>query len=127
MSARGITAVGGLEALKLRGQIKTYVVLAACLVGPFVFAAVIRLQSSLPTDTLFGRGVKESGFAIPLVLLGFAALWAFPVLTSIVAGDLFSGEDRYGTWKLVLTRSCSRADVFAGKVIAAVSFSVVVL
>jgi len=123
MSARGITAVVGVEALKLGGQIKTYVVLAACLAGPFAFAVAIRLQSSLPTDTLFGRAVKESGFAIPLVLLGFAALWAFPVLTSIVGGDLFSGEDRYGTWKLALTRSCSRADVFAGKVITAVIVS----
>jgi ABC-2 type transport system permease protein len=127
MNVRGIAAVVGVEAVKLGGQIKTYLVLATCLAGPFAFAVVIRLQSSLPSDTLFGRAVKESGFAIPLVLLGFAALWAFPVLTSIVGGDLFSGEDRYGTWKLVLTRSCSRADVFAGKVIAGVSFAVLAI
>ena len=127
MSARGIAAVVGVEAVKLGRQIKTYVMLAACLVGPFAFAAAIRLQSSLPTDTLFGRSVKESGFAIPLVLLGFAALWAFPLLTSIVGGDLFSAEDRYGTWKMVLTRSCSRADLFAGKVIAAVIVSMLAI
>jgi ABC-2 type transport system permease protein len=127
MSARAIGAVAGVEFVKLRGQIKTYVVLAACVIGPFAFAAAIRLQSSLPSDTLFGRAAKESGFAVPLVLLGFAALWAFPVLTSIVGGDLFSAEDRYGTWKLVLTRGCSRADVFAGKVIAAVAASVLVI
>ena len=127
MSARGISAVVGVEALKLGAQIKTYLVLAACLAGPFAFATAIRLQSSLPTDTLFGRAVKESGFAVSLVLLGFAALWAFPVLTSIIGGDLFSGEDRYGTWKLVLTRSCSRADVFAGKVITAVIVSMLTI
>jgi ABC-2 type transport system permease protein len=57
-------------------------------------------------------------------VLGFAALWAFPVLTSVVGGDLFSAEDRYGTWKTLLTRSRSRAEVFAGKVLTALGFSV---
>ena len=60
---------------------------------------------------------------MPLVVLGFAALWAFPVLTSVVGGDLFSAEDRYGTWATVLTRSRSRAEVFAGKVLTALGFS----
>ena len=64
---------------------------------------------------LFGRAVNESGFAVSLVVLGFAALWAFPVLTGVVGGDLFSAEDRYGTWATVLTRSRSRAEIFAGK------------
>jgi ABC-2 type transport system permease protein len=83
----------------------------------------MRAQSSVPSDTLFGRAVKESGFAVPLVILGFAALWAFPVLASVVGGDLFSAEDRYGTWKTVLTRSRSRAEVFTGKVLTALGFS----
>jgi ABC-2 type transport system permease protein len=98
-------------------------VLAVCVAGPFAFAAAIRVQSSLPEDTLFGRSVKESGFAASLVVLGFAALWVFPVLTGVVGGDLFSSEDRYGTWATVLTRSRSRADVFAGKVVTALGFS----
>jgi ABC-2 type transport system permease protein len=46
-----------------------------------------------------------------------------PVLASVVGGDLFSSEDRHGTWKMVLTRSRSRADVFAGKMITALSFA----
>ena len=74
-----------------------------------MFAAAMRVQSSLPADTLFGRAVTDSGFAIPLVVLGFAALWPLPVLASIAGGDVFSAEDRYGTWKTVLTRSRSRA------------------
>src|SRR4029079_8313254 len=81
------------------------------------------IQSSLPEDTLFGRGVKETGLATPLVVLGFAALWAFPVLTSSVAGDLFSAEDRDRTWPTLFTRSCGRAEVFAGKVIVAAAFA----
>jgi ABC-2 type transport system permease protein len=83
----------------------------------------MRVQSTVPADTLFGRSVKESGFATPLVVLGFAALWVFPALTSVGGGDLFSAEDRYGTWTTVLTRSRNRAEVFAGKVVTALGFS----
>jgi ABC-2 type transport system permease protein len=127
MSIRGVRAVVGVECMKLSAQIKTQVILAICIVGPFVFAAAVRLQSTLPTDTLFGRAVKESGFAVSLVVLGFAVLWVVPVLASVVAGDLFSAEDRYGTWKMVLTRSRSRGEIFAGKLIVALGFSLVAI
>ena len=122
-----IAAVAGTECSKLSAQIKTRVALAACAVAPFVFAATMRLQNSLPEDTLFGRSVKESGFALPLVVIGFAALWVLPALTSLVGGDVFSAEDRYGTWKTLLTRSCRRLEVFAGKVAAAMGFSLLAL
>jgi len=123
VSVRGCMAVVGVECTKLAAQLKARVVLAVCVAGPFAFAAAVRVQSSLPEDTLFGRAVRESGFAVPLVVLGFSALWVFPVLASVVGGDVFSAEDRYGTWKTVLTRSRSRSDVFAGKVVAALAFS----
>jgi ABC-2 type transport system permease protein len=123
VSVRGVLAVASVEWSKLGAQPKARILLAACLAGPFAFVAVMRLQSSVPEDTLFGLSVKESGFAVPLVVLGFAALWVFPVLTSVVGGDLFSAEDRYGTWTTVLTRSRSRAEVFAGKTLTALGFS----
>ena len=123
MSVPGVLAVAGVECSKLMAQLKTRVVLAACVIGPFALAVAVRVQDSLPEDTLFGRSVKESGFAVPLVVLGFAALWVFPALTSVVGGDLFSGEDRYGTWTTLLTRSRSRGEVFAGKVLTALAFS----
>jgi ABC-2 type transport system permease protein len=104
-------------------QLKARIVLAACVAGPFAFAAAMRVQSSVPTDTLFGRSVTESGFAVPLVVLGFAAWWVFPALATVVGGDVFSAEDRYGTWTTVLTRSRSRSEVFAGKVLTALGFS----
>jgi ABC-2 type transport system permease protein len=125
VSARGVLATMRVERTKLAGQLKTWAVLVTCLVGPFAFAAAMKLQSSLPEDTLFGRWVKGSGFAVPLVVLGFAASWAFPVLTSVVGGDLFSAEDRYGTWPTVLTRSRTRGEIFAGKVLTALTFSLV--
>jgi ABC-2 type transport system permease protein len=123
MSMAGISAVASVESSKLAAQHKARIVLAVCLLGPFAFAAAVRMQSALPSDTLFGRSVKESGFAVALVVLGFAALWAFPVLASVVGGDVFSAEDRHGTWKTVLTRSRSRAEVFTGKVLVALAFS----
>ena len=122
MSVRGSLAVTRVECAKLVAQLKTRLVLAACVVSPFAFAAAMRVQSSVPDDTLFGRSVKESGFAVPLVVLGFAALWVFPALSSVVGGDLFSAEDRYGTWTTLLTRSRSRREVFAGKVLTALGF-----
>lgn len=125
MSVRGVFVVAGVEWSKLAAQVAPRLVLAACVTGPFIFAVTMRVQSSVPADTLFGRSVTQSGFALPLVVLGFAALWALPVVTGIVAGDLFSAEDRYGTWTTILTRSQARSDLFVGKVLTALAFSLV--
>src|SRR5258705_3110789 len=113
----------GVEWSRLGAQLKTRLVLAACAAGPFVFAVAMRVQSNVPADTLFGRSMTESGLAVPLVVLGVAALWVFPVIASVVGGDLFSAEDRYGTWATLLTRSRTRAELFAGKVLIALAFS----
>jgi ABC-type multidrug transport system ATPase subunit/ABC-type transport system involved in multi-copper enzyme maturation permease subunit len=121
---RGVLAAARMESAKLAVQLKTWAVLSTCLAGPFAFAAAVKLQSSLPDDTLFGRWARTSGFAVPLVVLGFAASWALPALTSVVGGDIFSSEDRYGTWPTVLTRSRGRSEIFTGKVVAALAFSV---
>jgi ABC-2 type transport system permease protein len=127
MSVGGVFAVVGVECSKLLAQFKAQVLLAICVIAPFVFAISMRVQSSLPTDTLFGRAANESGFAVSLVVLGFAGLWAFPVLTGVVGGDLFSAEDRYGTWATMLTRSRSRAEIFAGKTLTAIAFSLLAI
>src|SRR5262245_10156998 len=126
MSAGGVFAVITVECSKLMAQVRAHVLLAICVIAPFAFAIAMRVQSSLPSDTLFGRAANESGFAVSLVILGFAGLWAFPVLTGVVSGDLFSAEDRHGTWATLLTRSRSRAEIFAGKTLTAVAFSLLV-
>ncbi|POM23666.1 ABC-2 family transporter protein [Actinomadura rubteroloni] len=112
------------ELFKITRQAKAQLVLAACLLGPFLFVAALNAQGNVPQDTLFGRWVHDSGFAVPLVVLGFAGQWALPAVTAVVAGDMFAAEDRYGTWKTILTRSRGRTQVFAGKALAATAFSV---
>ncbi len=125
MTAGGVRVVYRWELVKLLWQVRAQVVIGLCALAPFLFVAALNAQSNTPQDTLFGRWVHDSGFSVPLVILGFAGQWALPALTAIVAGDIFSCEDRYGTWKTILTRSRGRAEIFAGKTLAAVTFAVV--
>src|SRR5262249_31291601 len=67
---------------------------------------------------LFGRWAKTTGFATSLTVLGFAGSLGLPFLAGVVAGDIFASEDRHGTWKTLLTRSCTRVEIFARKAIA---------
>jgi ABC-2 type transport system permease protein len=115
------------ELAKLKALWWVKAILAACFLAPFAFAVALKVQDTEPTDTLFGRWVHDTGFASPLVVLGFAGQWGLPLVVCIVAGDMFSSEDRYGTWKTILTRSRSRADILIGKSLAAASFSVAVV
>jgi ABC-2 type transport system permease protein len=123
VTARAIGAVWCVEWQKLNAQRTPRAVLFTAIAAPFMFVVAIRLQAALPEDTLFGRGVRDSGFAVPLVVLGFAALWATPIVSSIVGGDIFSAEDRYGTWPSILTRSCTKTEVFVAKLLTAFAFS----
>jgi ABC-2 type transport system permease protein len=115
------------ELRKLAAQSRYRLLLVMCALGPFALALVLDAQTGLPKDTLFGRHVHASGYALPLLVLGFAGTWAFPLLTSIVAGDLFASEDAHGTWPSLLTRSRTRAEVFTGKVLAATLSALVLL
>src|SRR3954447_745099 len=120
----GVGAVYRVEIAKIRAQLLPRAAAVICVIAPLVFVIFINSQSSVPADWLFGRWVPASGFATPFVLLGFAGIGGFPLLASVVAGDIFASEDRQSTWKTVLTRSCSRGDVFVGKTLAAMMFSV---
>lgn len=112
------------ELEKLTAQFRTRLALAVVLLGPVLFAVGLHLATDVPADTLFGRWVGDSGFATPLVVLGFAGAWGFPLLTCLVAGDIFAAEDHHRTWSGLLTRSVDRRCVFGGKVLAAGTYSV---
>jgi ABC-2 type transport system permease protein len=124
---RGGLVVWRWELVKLAGQIRVRTVLGLVLIVPFLVVAAFQVQGTTPQDTLFGQWVHSSGFAIPMVILGFSGQWVLPLLTSIVAGDIFASEDHFRTWKTVLTRSRSRAELFAGKFAAALTYTVVML
>jgi ABC-2 type transport system permease protein len=124
IKGNGVTGVYRAELRKLLTQLSTRVLALVCVLGPFAFALVLSEQSGVPADTLLGVWVHSSGYAVSFVVLGFADYLGLPVVAGVLAGDLFSSEDRYGTWKLVLTRSRTRKDVFLGKVLAAGSIAV---
>jgi ABC-2 type transport system permease protein len=88
---------------------------------------VVHGQSRPPKDTLFGRYALDNGFALSLLVLGFATQWVLPLLTAIVAGDIFASEDHHGTWKTVLTRSTGRGSLFWAKTLTAAGFAVLVV
>lgn len=119
----GVAALWELEKLAARHRVR--LLLLVCLAGPFAFAVGSRLTQSRPADTLFGRWIGDSGLAVPLVVLGFAASWGLPILTGLVAGDLFASEDAAGTWSMLLTRSTGRGSLFAGKLLALAAYVVV--
>jgi ABC-2 type transport system permease protein len=90
-----------------------------------LLVAIVSQQSSLPSDTLFGRSMSQSGWAGPLVVLTFSCSWVLPVLTSLVAGDVFASEDRLGTWRHLLVAVRSPRRIFVAKALA--SLTVIVL
>jgi ABC-2 type transport system permease protein len=92
-----------------------------CWLGPGLLVFGIDQQGTLPSDTLFGRWMHATGWAGSLVVLGFAGTWALPLVTSVVAGDVFASEDRLGTWRHVLVAVRSHRRIFAAKAIASVT------
>jgi ABC-2 type transport system permease protein len=113
------------ELVKLFAQWRIRLLLAACWLAPGAFVAAVSRQSSLPADTVFGRWMHATGWAGPLVVLAFACTWALPLLTSLVAGDIFAAEDRLGTWRHLLVAMRSPRRIFVAKALA--SLTVIVL
>jgi ABC-2 type transport system permease protein len=123
---------GGLTVLrwelrKLAAQGRARYTLLGCLLAPALVVLVLNGQQRPPKDNLYGRHIHDSGYAMPLLVLGFAAQWVFPLLTALVAGDIFASEDHHGTWKTVLTRSVSRAQLFWAKTLTSILFALSVL
>ncbi|MFI0959802.1 ABC transporter permease [Streptomyces sp. NPDC021080] len=106
------------ELVKLVSQWRIRLLVLACWIVPGLFVAAVGQQSTLPVDTLFGRWMHATGWAGPLVVLGFAGTWALPLLTSVVAGDVFASEDRLGTWRHLLVAVRSPRRIFVAKALA---------
>jgi ABC-2 type transport system permease protein len=109
------------ELVKLLAQWPVRLVLLACWLAPALLVAVISQQSSLPSDTVFGRWMGQTGWAGSLVVLSFSCSWVLPLLTSLVAGDVFATEDRLGTWRHLLVAVRSPRRIFAAKALASLT------
>lgn len=109
------------ELVKLVSQLRIRLLVLACWIAPGLFVAGVSGQSPLPSDTLFGRWMHATGWAGPLVILGFAGTWALPLLTSVVAGDVFASEDRLGTWRHLLVAVRSPRRIFVAKALASLT------
>jgi ABC-2 type transport system permease protein len=113
------------ELVKLLSYWRIRLLIIVVWVIPAVLVSVVSHQSSLPSDTVFGRWMSATGWAGSLVVLTFAGTYVLPLLTSVVAGDVFAIEDRLGTWRHLLVAIRSPRRIFAAKALA--SLSVIVL
>ncbi|MGW0829540.1 ABC transporter permease [Streptomyces prunicolor] len=127
--ARRVSVARGyrFELVKLVSQWRVRLLVLACWIAPALFVAGVSQQDTLPSDTLFGRWMHATGWAGPLVMLGFAGSWALPLLTSLVAGDVFAAEDRLGTWRHLLVAVRSPARIFVAKSLASLTVMVVLV
>jgi ABC-2 type transport system permease protein len=115
------------EMAKLAAQKRTYLGLGAAVLVPIVFVSVLVIQSGGPNDVPLGRYIRDTGLAVPFVVLFFMSIWGLPLITALVAGDIVASESQHGTLKTILTRSRDRGDIFAGKVLATATYTIAVV
>ena len=122
----GVGTVYRWELFKLRHQKRTYLGLGAAIIVPILFVLAIHLRHHQDRGGgfAFSDYLDRSGLAVPLVILLFGAVWMFPLITALVAGDIFASEDHNGTLKTIFTRSLERWQIFAGKALAASTYAV---
>ena len=123
LAARPVSVARGyrFEVVKLLAQWRVRVLIGLCWIGPGFAVAAVSQQTTLPADTPFGRWMHATGWAGALVVLGFAGSWLLPLLTSVVAGDVFSSEDRLGTWRHLLVAVRSPRRIFLAKALASIT------
>jgi ABC-2 type transport system permease protein len=123
----GVVRVYRWEVAKLLAQKRTYLGLGAAVAVPIIFVVVLLLQTGGPTDVPLGRSLRDTGLAVPFVVLFFMSIWGLPLITSLVAGDIVASESHNGTLKTILTRSRERGEVFTGKVLATATYTIVLV
>jgi ABC-2 type transport system permease protein len=74
------------------------------------------------SDSLYTQGNVINGFFVSYLLIN--TLWIhMPLLVALVSGDLLAGEANAGTWRLLLIRPVSRAQVLNAKFATALLYS----
>jgi ABC-2 type transport system permease protein len=119
----GVGSVYRWELAKLRAQKRTYLGLGAAVLVPCAFVIAIAFQNGSPNDIPLGRSVRETGLVTPFLVLFFMSIWGLPLIAALVAGDIVASESHNGTLKTILTRSRDRGEIFAGKLLAAFTYT----
>ncbi len=125
----GVGTVYRWELAKLRFQKRTYLGLGAAAIVPIIFVVAVHVRGGQHHggDFAFASYLTKSGLAFPLVILLFGAIWMFPLITALVAGDIFASEDHNDTLKTVFTRSLERWQIFTGKTLVAATYAIVAI
>ena len=115
------------ELRKLISQKRTYLGLALIVILPLFFVVFqsLRQNHSRRGDSIFAEQITQSGLATPVLMLTFLVLFLLPLVAALVAGDVVANEDGNGTLKTILTRSVDRGQVFAAKVLTAMTYAAV--
>src|SRR5437868_5626126 len=123
----GVYHVYRWEIAKLLAQKRTYLGIGTAVVVPIIFVVVLLLQTGGPNDVPLGRYIRDTGLAVPFVVLFFMSIWGLPLITALVAGDIVASESHNGTLKTILTRSRERGEIFAGKALATATYTLAVV
>ncbi len=116
------------ELRKLISQKRTYLGLALVVILPLFFVVFQSLRHRHDHgggESIFVGQITQSGLATPVLMLTFLSLFMLPLVAALVAGDIVAAEDGNGTLKTILTRSVDRGQVFAAKVLAALSYAAI--
>jgi len=108
------------ELVKLIAQKRTWIGVAAAVVGPIVYL-LLELAQGPPTAPL-ANNLGHTGVGFALVVFKLIAVIGPAVIASLVAGDIVASEEADGTLKTILTRSLSRGEVLAGKLLALLTY-----
>jgi len=122
-----VTRVYKWEILKLLSQKRTYLGLGGAMLVPLIFVLVLVFKAGGPSDIPLGRYLRQTGLATPFVVLFFMSIWAFPLITALVSGDIVAAESHNGTLKTILTRSRNRGEIYSAKVLATLTYTAVVV
>jgi ABC-2 type transport system permease protein len=114
------------ELRKLISQKRTYLGLGLIVILPLFFVIFQNVhQRHDHGDNIFAAQITQSGLATPVLTLLFLSAFMLPLVASLVSGDVVANEDGNGTLKTILTRSVDRGQVFAAKVIAAMTYAAI--
>jgi ABC-2 type transport system permease protein len=115
------------ELRKLVSQKRTYMGLGLAIILPLIFVIVQNLHQhhGRSGDSIFATEITQSGLATPVLMLLFESVFFLPLIAALVAGDIVAAEDGNGTLKTILTRSVNRGQVFAAKVLAALTYGAI--